>query len=124
MLSARDQHHERADALFRRAVRDRVSLLTTTLVLAEVHRLLLFRAGPRAAAMALDRIDASPLVRLVFPTAADHASARAWLARLPDQRLTYTDAVSFAVMAQAKCHAVLGFDHDFVVAGFELWEPA
>ncbi|MCC6848211.1 MAG: PIN domain-containing protein [Deltaproteobacteria bacterium] len=124
MLSARDQHHERADALFRRAVRDRVSMLTTTLVLAEVHRLLLFRAGPRAAATALERIEASPIVRLVFPTAAHHASARAWLARLPDQRITYTDAVSFAVMEQAKCPVALGFDHDFLVAGFELWDPS
>jgi predicted nucleic acid-binding protein len=124
LLSARDQHHESADALFRRAIRERVPLLTTSLVLSEVHRLLLFRAGPQAAATALDRIEASPLVRLVFPTATHHETARRWLARLPDQRITYTDAVSFAVMEQAKLRAVLGFDHDFLMAGFEFWTPA
>jgi predicted nucleic acid-binding protein len=38
-----------------------------------------------------------------------------------DQRITYTDAVSFAVMKSRKCDAVLGFDHDFIVAGFRFW---
>ena len=121
LVSARDQHHGEADALFRRAVSERVPLVTTNLVLAEVHRLLLFRAGIRAAATALDRIETSQRVRVVFPTAAHHTAARAWLARLSDQRITYTDAVSFAVMETAPCSAVLGFDRDFTVAGFTCW---
>lgn len=124
LLSARDQHHEHADTLFRRAIRERMPMLTTNLVLSEVHRLLLFRAGPHAAATALDRIQASPLVRLVFATAAHHETARRWLGRLSGQRITYTDAVSFAVMEQVKLRAVLGFDHDFLVAGFEFLTPA
>jgi predicted nucleic acid-binding protein len=121
LLSARDQHHDEADALFRRAVRERQPLITTNLVLAEVHRLLLFRAGIRAAATALARIEASAHVRIVFATAAHHAAARAWLERLDDQRVTYTDAVSFAVMEATPCGAVLGFDRDFTVAGFRFW---
>lgn len=123
LLSARDQHHGEADALFRHAVRDRIPLITTNLVLAEVHRLLLFRAGIRAAATALDRIEASARVRIVYPTAVHHTAARAWMARLADQRLTYTDAVSFAVMDAFPCNAVLGFDRDFAVAGFRFWKP-
>jgi uncharacterized protein len=123
LLSARDQHHGEADTLFRHAVRGRVPLVTTNVVLAEVHRLLLFRAGIRAAATALDRIEASELVRIVYPTAVHHAAARVGMARLADQRLTYTDAVSFAVMEATPCAAVLGFDRDFVVAGFRFWKP-
>lgn len=99
-------------------------MVTTNLVLGEVHRLLLFRAGIRAAATALDRIEASDRVRIVYPTALHHAAARTWMARLDDQRLTYTDAVSFAVMDAVPCAAVLGFDHDFAVAGFRFWKPA
>ena len=38
-----------------------------------------------------------------------------------DQRITYADAVSFAVMQTTRCTAALAFDHDFVVAGFTLW---
>jgi uncharacterized protein len=123
-FSARDQHHGEADALFRQAVRERVPFVTTNLVLAEVHRLLLFRAGIRAAAAALDRIEASDRVRIVYPTAVHHAAARAWMTRLDDQRVTYTDAVSFAVMDATPCAAVLGFDRDFAVAGFRFWRPS
>jgi predicted nucleic acid-binding protein len=123
LLSARDQHHAEADALFRAAVRDRVALVTTNLVLAEVHRFVLFRVGIRAAAAALRRIESSPLVRIVFPAAAHHASALEWIDRLHDQRLSYTDAVSFAVMRSMPCRAVLGFDRDFTIAGFAFWRP-
>lgn len=118
LVSARDQHHAEADALFREVVTRRTRLLTTNLVLAEVHRLLLFRAGVQAAAQALDRLEASPLLSIEFATAIHHRAARAWLDRLPDQRISYTDAVSFAVMEAARCAEVLSFDHDFVLAGF------
>jgi uncharacterized protein len=120
-VSARDQHHAEADGLFRRAASEGVPLLTTNLVLAEVHRLVLHRVGIRAATAILDRIEASKLVRIEFATAAHHRAARAWLARFADQRFTYTDAVSFAVMQASACRAVLGFDRDFVVAGFRRW---
>ena len=121
LLSLRDQHHAEAEALFRQVVARRSRLLTTNLVLGEVHRFLLFRAGIQPAARALDRIEASPLVSIEFATAAHHQKARAWLTRLADQRISYTDAVSFAVAEATRCQAVMSFDHDFVLAGFALW---
>ncbi|MEX2126057.1 MAG: hypothetical protein WD795_19360 [Woeseia sp.] len=48
-------------------------------------------------------------------------SPRTWLERLAPRPITYTDAVSFAVMASGRCKHVLGFDEDFAAAGFELW---
>ena len=121
MLSARDQHHVEADELFQRAARERVPLLTTNLILAEVHRFVLFRAGIRAASVALGHIESSALVRIEFVTAAHHRSALEWLGRFYDQRFTYTDAVSFAVMRASRCRVVLGFDRDFTTAGFTFW---
>src|SRR4029453_2993529 len=79
LFSSRDHHHSDAYRTFRRAVERRMTILTTNLVLAEVHRLLLFRAGMRPALAALDRIEASPLVRIEFPGDAHHRAARAWL---------------------------------------------
>ena len=119
-ISRRDQYHEKADALFRRAVRERTPLVTTNLIVAEVHRQLLHRAGIAAAARALELMEASDLA-LEFVTMAHHRAARGWLQRLDDQPLTYTDAVSFAVMATRRCRFVIGFDHHFEIAGFELW---
>lgn len=96
-------------------------MLTTNLVLAETHRLTLFRAGLQPALRALERIDASRSVVVHFTTADDHAAARRWLERLAPRPITYTDAVSFAVMEATRCSHVLGFDQDFAAAGFTLW---
>ncbi|MET0852393.1 MAG: PIN domain-containing protein [Candidatus Rokuibacteriota bacterium] len=121
LRSRRDQHHAEADRLFREALRRRIPLVTTNLVIAESHRLTLFRVGVVPALRALDRIDASPSVTIHFPTAEDHESARRWLERMAPRPVTYTDAVSFAVMEATACRHVLGFDRDFSAAGFLLW---
>jgi predicted nucleic acid-binding protein len=122
LFSASDNKHAVADELFRRASHESIPLLTTNLVLAEVHRLLLFRVGPPAAAMALSRVDDSALVEVRFPNQATHRGARGWLAKLADQKISYTDASSFAVMEAEKCRVAMSFDHDFWTAGFEVWE--
>jgi predicted nucleic acid-binding protein len=99
----------------------RIPLLTTSLVVAETHRLTLFRAGVQAARRFLELIEASPGVTILFPDAEHHAAARRWLERLGSRPVTYTDSVSFAVMEMTGCGHVLGFDEDFTAAGFTLW---
>ena len=105
----------------REALSRRIPLLTTNLVLAETHRLTLFRAGIQPALRALERLDTSTSVTIHFATADDHAAARRWLERLAPRPITYTDAVSFAVMEACRCAHVVGFDQDFAAAGFALW---
>jgi predicted nucleic acid-binding protein len=61
-------------------------------------------------------------VTIHFPTAGDHAAARRWLTRMAPRPITYTDAVSFAIMQATGCGYVLGFDQDFAAAGFTLWQ--
>lgn len=121
LRSRRDQHHADADRLFRDALGRRIPLLTTSLIVAETHRLTLFRAGVQPARRFLDLMDASPSVTIHFPAADEHAAARRWLERLGSRPVTYTDAVSFAVMEATGCGHVLGFDQDFAAAGFSLW---
>jgi len=123
LFSARDQYHAEADRLFRIALSRKVSLLTTSLVIAETHRFSLFHMGIRAALTAVERIEASRRVTIVFPGRAHHEDALRRLGRLAAVRLTYTDAVSFAVMQQTGCRVAFGFDTDFVAAGFSLWRP-
>jgi predicted nucleic acid-binding protein len=123
LVRANDRHHAGAEHMLRRAIRQRLALLTTNLIVAEVHRFILFHVGIQPAALVLDRLQASPSLTIQFTTRADHDRARQWLARLADQRITYTDAVSFAVMESAGCAAAMSYDHDFVVAGFRLWQP-
>ena len=122
-FSARDQNHVEAERLFREAVSSKVLLTTTNLVLAEVHRLILHRVGAAAAAMALDRIGSSGFTSIVFASGVHHSAAVAWLARLRSHRVTYTDAVGFAVIKDAGCAGFLSFDSDFLLAGFSAWAP-
>ncbi len=109
--------------MFRAAAIHRARLLTTNLILAEVHRVFLFRAGVEPAAHALGRIEASRLVSIAFATQAHHRGGLAWLGKLKDQVISYTDAVSFAVMEEAGCRVAMSFDRDFAIAGFLLWQP-
>ena len=121
-ISARDARHADADGLIRAALQQKHRLLTSNLVLAEVQRLLLFRAGPRPASAALAKLSASPSLELLFPDLATHREAQAWLARFADQAFSYTDACSFALMKAHRCDAALTYDRHFQVAGFELWQ--
>ena len=65
-FSVRDARHAEADGRLRAAVGTRRILVTTNLILAEVHRWFLFQAGIAPAAAALGRIDATPLVKVVY----------------------------------------------------------
>jgi predicted nucleic acid-binding protein len=122
-FSRRDGRHRDADRLFREGVARRAALITTNLVLAELHRLLLFRAGITAALRVLDRMSRLECLTLEFVTEAHHEAALRWLRQFADQRFTYTDATSFAVMESRGCRRVIGFDRHFEIAGFERWRP-
>jgi hypothetical protein len=120
-FSASDGRHADAHAAFARATRDRRALMTSSLVLAEVHRLVLYRAGIRAARAVLARMTTSREVRVEHPTVAVHEDAVLFLDRFADQSLTYADAMSFALMRATKCRVALAFDRHFDVAGFTTW---
>jgi uncharacterized protein len=121
LLSARDANHDSADRLVRSAINQRIKLATSTLVIAEVQRLLLHRVGIQAARRGLEHIVASKHVLIVFTDVKHHESALQWLTKLDDQVITYTDATSFAVMQLENCRAALTFDRDFLIAGFQIW---
>ena len=113
LRSRRDQHHADADRLFRDALARRIPLVTTGLVVAETHRLTLFRVGVQPARRFLELVDASSGVTIHFPGVADHAAARRWLERLGSRPVTYTDAVSFAVMERLDIQEAIAFDEHF-----------
>jgi predicted nucleic acid-binding protein len=119
--SRRDRHHGEAHSLFQQIAERRLPLLTTNLVLAEVHRLLLFQAGIRAALGALEAIEKVRPLSIEFVGKTHHAAALDWIRRFADQPFTYTDAASFAVMSARQCRRFIGFDHHFEVAGFDRW---
>ena len=120
-FSASDGQHSNAHAAFARATRERRLLVTSSLVVAEVHRLVLYRADIRTARAVLGRLTSSRDVRVDHPAPALHVSAIGFLDRLADQPVTYADAMSFAMMRALRCTIALTFDRHFEMAGFTMW---
>ncbi len=111
------EHRTVADAL-RQRVRAGARVVTSNLVVAETHALLLRRVGA-GAALAFVRGVADPPNLVVRSTPALEAAAVAdWLERFDDQPFSLTDAVSFALMAERRITEALALDHHFRVAGY------
>ena len=115
-----DQHHALASAIARRFLSGG-RLVGTTLILGELHGLLLRRSGiklaRRVAAVLLD----DPAYEWVeVSTTLIRAALTRWLQKFDDQRFSLTDAVGFEVMRREGIAAAFAFDRDFVTAGFEL----
>jgi predicted nucleic acid-binding protein len=114
----RDQHHERARALLRRIRADRLGLVTTEWVLAEVVTLLKAR-GAVVHALALgEALQAGRLGHLVESTAERRRRAWQLFVRYRALRVGWVDCASFAAMEELGLQQFVGFDDDFVRAGF------
>lgn len=113
-----DRDHARMASAFRLAVRSGRRLVTTNLVVAETHVLLLRRLG-RDEALAFVRAAGSP-PNLVVESSQEleRAAVGKWLEGFADQDFSYADAVSFAVMASRGIREALTLDHHFSAAGF------
>jgi predicted nucleic acid-binding protein len=112
------EHTASAEAL-RRAIQRGARPVTTSLVLAESHALLLHRVHRAAAHAFLRTVRQPPTVVVpIDPDLGDHAIAD-WLDRFADQDFSFTDAVSFAVMAHRRIRNALTLDRHFATAGFQ-----
>ena len=54
-------------------------------------------------------------------TREDLQEALRWLDKFADQKLSFTDCLSFSLMRRQGIQTVFGFDQHFELAGFELW---
>lgn len=95
--------------------------ISTLAVLAEFHTHLLYLRGPGAAREATQALLADSVYEwvAVTPDLVGHA-VTGWLARLADQRLSLTDAMSFELMRRERVKQAFAFDRHFEIAGFEL----
>ena len=119
LVVARHPDHGRLSSLLRALIRNHHRLVTTNLVVAETHALLLRRVGRAAALTFLQTVGESPNIVVRSSRELEAAAERDWLARYDDQDFSLADAVSFAVMTERGIRDALALDHHFVVAGFQ-----
>lgn len=113
-----DQFHGAALTIWRGLERSEARLYTSNFVLDETLTLLGRRANYAFAAERGAAIYASQALRILRPDEADERVALELFAKYADQRVSFTDAVSFALMRRHRLERAFSFDRHFAHAGF------
>ena len=92
--------------------------MTTNLVVAETHALLLRRAGLHAASAFLKTVREAPTEIEYINAEREEAAIGNWIERFSDQPFSLADAASFVVMTELGIQEALTLDRHFMVAGF------
>lgn len=117
----RDQYHEQATASWNKLRDSNRPSFTTNFVLDETVTLLARRAGYEFAAQRARTIYSSQILTIVRPSEGDEIEAIELLERYADQKVSFTDCVSFVLMRKHKLSLAFSFDSHFETAGFTLW---
>jgi uncharacterized protein len=120
-LSPREGGHEKAMSAYADAARRGLLLVTTPLVAAEMHTLILRWRDPNAGAFFLESVFESG-AHHVAPLDDDliQAALSRWIRRFADKPISLADAVSFEVMRRERITRALTFDRHFAAAGYEI----
>jgi predicted nucleic acid-binding protein len=119
LLLRRHADHAALTAALRKRIAAGDRIVTTNLVLAESYTLLVYRGHRDAALTFLASARTAPNLVVTSTAELEHAALNDWLERFDDQRFSFTDAVSFAVMRERGIARALTLDNHFAVAGFE-----
>ena len=115
-----DQHHAEATRIWQGLAHSHERCLTTSFVVDETLTLIGRRAGNMVAAVVGRLLYESQALEIHDPSRDEQIAALSTLERYADQRVTFTDCLSFGVMRARRIDRVFGFDEDFRIAGFVL----
>jgi len=120
-LSTREDRHAECAKEFDELVGTRTPVITTNLVIAEMHGLLVRRRGAVHGLTLLDLVHDDPSYEVIHADRALEARATDdWLRRFSDTPLSLTDAVSFQVMREGGLHDAFTLDQHFEVVGYRM----
>jgi predicted nucleic acid-binding protein len=103
---------------FAQLANERRPLLTSNLVVAESHALMMRRLGRDIAGRWL--AESYSQFNVVLEGADDSLAARGILVRYADKAFSYADAVSFAIMERLGIRTAFSFDEDFRQFGLDV----
>jgi len=117
-----DENHARARSTYGELLKQKTLFTLTDHVLAEtatlIRRRLGYKAG-RAFLQRMDKLTGIGLFTVVFANRERLARARQIFEEIPASRLSFVDALSFAVMRELRLVRFFAFDEHFLAAGFE-----
>lgn len=116
----RDQHHRDAVAYWAEIARGKQRCMTSSFVLDEAFTLLGRLAGNAFAAGRARNIYASRSLCILRPDAGIESRALEFFVKYADKQVSFTDAVSFALMRKERIRRAFTFDRHFADAGFRV----
>jgi uncharacterized protein len=117
----RDQFHDEAVFAWRQLRDSGLECLTSNFVLDETFTLLARRTSYDFAAQRARNLLTSAELEILRPDRDDELQALARFEKFADQRVSFTDCVSFELMKSRRVRRVFSFDRHFALAGFEAW---
>lgn len=116
-----DQHHSVAVRAWAELARRPQRCATSSSVLNETLTLLARRSSYDFAAERGRMLYGSTALEILRPEAGDEIAALEAFSRFADQRVSFTDCVSFALMKRHRFKRAFTFDRHFAAAGFQTW---
>ena len=117
--NSQDQFHAQADDIWRRLLSSKIELITNSYILDEAFTLMRSRQGIIAVDIFRKMLE-NPSSRITIKRVTIEDEQNAWLWFMRDfNRLSFTDAVSFAMLLRLGITTVFTFDHHFEQAGFQ-----
>jgi len=113
-----DAHHQAASRLWEEL--DGTPLITTNHILEETLTLLARRVGYAFAANLANHVYASVELDVIYTTREEEQAALPFFSKFADQRIGFTDCISFAVMRRNGISTAFTFDRHFIDAGFKV----
>jgi len=118
---ARDQHHDASRDAWRELPSRPWRVHTSNFVLDETFTLLGRWTSHEFAVDRAESILTSAGLVILRPDGDDELEALRLFRKFGDQRVSFTDCVSFALMRRYGIPRAFAFDRHFVQAGFETW---
>ena len=115
-----DRLHARATRVWSRLAKSSQRLFTSNFVLDELCTLAARRVHHGFAVHCLRGIMDSQRLTILRPEHEDELEALVLFEKFADQGVSFTDALSFALMRKLRLRRAFAFDRHFALAGFDL----
>ncbi|GEM_PF-393551 len=115
LLNSRDQNHQKITS-FLQDRKQSLNSVTTNLVLSELISFFSRHGSLKSVLEFQKKMLGDSQFKIIWADKALHQSASQMIEKYSDQQISFTDALSFAVMKKERISQALVFDDDFIKA--------
>jgi len=116
---ARDQFHKKSVRGWNLIRKNRTQCFTSNFVLDETITLLGRQAGYEFSAERAFTFYRSEVLEILRPNSKDELEALEFFRKFSNQKVSFTDCISFVLMKRNRINLAFSFDRHFVLAGFD-----